>query len=93
MNKNMKIKALIALVCAVLIVNCLLPHAWAQDMSPRASLLIRSTTVSIMPQGNGVLLLHTRLDATRIVDKLGIKSLEIQERVGEIGRASCRERV
>lgn len=46
--------------------------------SPQASKYIRSTSVNIFPEGDGVILLENKLGATRIVDKLGIITLEIQ---------------
>jgi len=56
--------------------------AYAKDesiVSPYASTYIRSTNVSLTPQGsNGKLLSENKLGATRIVDKLGIITLEIQ---------------
>jgi len=36
----------------------------------RASIYISSTSVEIIPQGNGILLLENKLAATRKVDKL-----------------------
>ena len=45
---------------------------------PRASEYIRSTTIEIIPQGNGILFVKNQLGATRTVDKLGIKTLKIQ---------------
>ncbi|NLN49446.1 MAG: hypothetical protein GX154_10260 [Clostridiales bacterium] len=53
------------------------PHACA-DYFPQASEYIRSTTVEIIPQGNGILFVKNQLGATRRVDKLGIKILKIQ---------------
>lgn len=48
------------------------------SQSPKASLYIRSTSVTVQALGNGKLLLENKLGATRIVDQLGIKSLEVQ---------------
>lgn len=55
--------------------------AYAHEISvetPRASKYIRSTSVNIIPKRDGKLLLENKLGATRIVDKLGIISLQIQ---------------
>ncbi len=46
----------------------------------RASIYISSTSVEIIPQGNGILLLENKLAATRKVDKLGMVSLQVQTR-------------
>ncbi|MDO0823912.1 hypothetical protein [Desulfosporosinus nitroreducens] len=46
--------------------------------TPQASLYIRSTSATIQPQGNGKLYLENILGATRIVDQLGVKTIEIQ---------------
>ena len=48
------------------------------DVFPQASQYIRCTSANITPQGNGRLLVENKLGATTIVDKLGIKTLEIQ---------------
>lgn len=54
-------------------------YAEDTDHSIQASEYIRSTSVVIIPQGNnGLLLLENKLGATRIVDKLGIKVIEVQ---------------
>ena len=54
-------------------------HAGTEnDVFPQASDYIRCTSVNITPQGNGRLLVENKLGATTIVDKLGIKTLEIQ---------------
>ena len=44
----------------------------------RASLYIRSTSVTAQAIGNGTLLLENKLGATRIVDQLGVKTIEVQ---------------
>lgn len=49
--------------------------------SPQASEYIRSTSAVITPGDDGELLLENKLGATRIVDKLGIISLELQTKV------------
>ncbi len=46
--------------------------------SPDASYYIRSTSVTVQALGNGKLLLENALGATRIVDQLGVKTIEIQ---------------
>lgn len=57
-------------------------YADENDIDPsRASEYIRSTSVNVIPQGDGVLLLENKLGATRIVDKLGIISLEVQTKI------------
>lgn len=65
--------------------------AYAKDNSvvyPDASLYIRSTSVNLIPQGdNGKLLSENKLGATRIVDKLGIITLEIQTKVNGYWRS------
>ncbi len=46
--------------------------------SPKASLYIRSTSVTARAMGNGTLLLENKLGATRIVNQLGVKTIEVQ---------------
>lgn len=66
-----------------MLVSPLAVYAGAEDaQSTRASEYIRSTSVSITPQGNGKLLVKNKLGATTIVDKLGIITLEIQKKIG-----------
>jgi hypothetical protein len=49
---------------------------------PQASEYIRSTNVTLKVEGSdGKLLLENKIGATRTVDKLGIKTLEIQTKV------------
>ncbi len=47
-------------------------------LSPQASKYIRSTSVNMFPEGDNALLMENKLGATRIVDKLGIITLEVQ---------------
>ncbi len=47
-------------------------------MGPQASEFIRSTSVKIIPKGDGKILLENKLGATRVADKLGIISLKVQ---------------
>lgn len=47
-------------------------------LSPKSSEYIRSTSVNVFSEGDGMLLLENKFDPTRIVDKLGIITLEIQ---------------
>ncbi|CDX02751.1 hypothetical protein DesLBE_4829 [Desulfitobacterium sp. LBE] len=46
--------------------------------TPQASLYIRSTSAIVQAQGNGKLYLENILGATRIVDQLGVKTIEVQ---------------
>lgn len=57
------------------------------EQSPQASEYIRSTSAVIIPGDAGKLLLQNKLGATRIVDKLGIISLEIQTKVNGYWRS------
>lgn len=76
-KKKMVIMLLAGMLC--MLISPLAVYASEDDaQSPRASEYIRSTSVEIIPQGNGTLLVKNKLGATTIVDKLGIKSLEIQ---------------
>lgn len=80
-KKKMAIMLLAGIFC--LLFSPLTVSASADEInSPQASEYIRSTSVSITPKGNGKLLVENELGATRIVDKLGIISLEIQKKVG-----------
>ncbi len=80
-KKKMVIMLLAGMLC--MLVSPLAVYASEDDaQSPRASEYIRSTSVEIIPQGNGTLLVKNKLGATTIVDKLGIISLEIQKKVG-----------
>lgn len=45
---------------------------------PQASLYIRSTSATVEPEGNGKIYLYNALGATRIVDQLGVKTIEVQ---------------
>jgi len=60
-------------------------NAYASESSivyPQASEYIRSTSVTLKSEGSdGKLLSENKLGATKIVDKLGIKTLEIQTKV------------
>ena len=80
-KKKMVIMLLAGMLC--MLISPLAVYASTDDtQSPQASEYIRSTSVNITPQGNGRLLVENKLGATRIVDKLGIISLEIQKKVG-----------
>ena len=77
-----KSKVLAILLVSVLNFQFFSFAAYAKEENivfPYASAYIRSTSVSLTPQGNnGELLSENKLGATRIVDKLGIITLEIQ---------------
>lgn len=81
LKKKMIVMVLAGMLC--MLFSPLAVYASEDDaQSPRASEYIRSTSVEIVPQGNGTLLLKNKLGATTIVDKLGIITLEIQKKVG-----------
>ncbi|WMJ85571.1 hypothetical protein [Anaerocolumna sp. MB42-C2] len=80
MNKNCK-KTIIMLLSVILCFTCFPMDIYAATddiLSPQASKYIRSTSVNIFPESDGKLLLENKIGATRIVDKLGIITLEIQ---------------
>ena len=81
LKKKMIVMVLAGILC--ILASPLAVYASEDDAQPsRASEYIRSTSVEIVPQGNGTLLLKNKLGATTIVDKLGIITLEIQKKVG-----------
>ncbi len=75
-------KKLIAVFLTVILCTMASPFTsyadGGNDLAPQASLYIRSTSATIQPQGNGKLYLENILGATRIVDQLGVKTIEIQ---------------
>ncbi len=79
----------IMLVISMLVIFAFPFAAYAdEDNSIQASKYIRSTSAVITPQGNnGILILENKLGATRIVDKLGIKTLEVQTMVNGYWRS------
>lgn len=81
MNLKKSKKHVIALFAITLIMAFPSITAYASSdeiASPQASEYIRSTSVNIFPEGDGKLLLENKVGATRIVDKIGIITLEIQ---------------
>ena len=77
LKKKMILIVLAGMLC--MLVSPPAVYAGADDAkSPQASEYIRSTSVEIVPQGSGKLLVKNKLGATTIVDKLGIKTLKIQ---------------
>lgn len=78
---KMVLGLLVGMLC--MLFSPLAVYASTDDaQSPPASEYIRSTSVNITPQGSGRLLVENKLGATRVVDKLGIISLEIQKKIG-----------
>lgn len=87
MNKKRFITMLIVCMFCMLF-SPFAAYAEAVDVqSPQASEYIRSTSAVIIPGEDGELLLQNKLGATRIVDKLGIISLEIQTKVNGYWRS------
>lgn len=80
-KKNKSILFLTVIMC----ITVFSLTAYASESSivyPQASEYIRSTSVTLEAEGSdGKLLSENKLGATRIVDKLGIKTLEIQTKV------------
>jgi hypothetical protein len=77
LKKKMILIVLVGMLC--MLVSPVAVYGSADDSkSPQASEYIRSTSVEIIPQGSGKLFVKNKLGATTIVDKLGIKTLEIQ---------------
>lgn len=71
--------ALLFTVMLCMLASPLASYASAGNVqAPKASLYIRSTSVSTKAMGNGTILLKNKLDATRIVDQLGVKTIEVQ---------------
>ena len=74
-----KLIALLFTVMLCMLASPLASYASAGNVqSPQASLYIRSTSVTAQAIGNGTLLLENKLGATRIVDQLGVKTIEVQ---------------
>ncbi len=87
MNKK-KIIAILFVCMFCMLFSPIASYAEAEDVqSPQASEYIRSTSAVIVSNGGGELLLKNKLGATRIVDKLGIKTLEIQKKVNGYWRS------
>lgn len=78
MNKKIPVILLAAVMC----IAAVQLNAYADIIYPQASKYIRSTSVTLKSEGSdGELLSENKLGATRTVDKLGIKTLEIQTKV------------
>jgi len=81
--KNKKFKTI--LLTAVMCIEAFSFTAYASEngiVYPQASEYIRSTSVTLKSEGSdGKLLSENKLGATRTVDKLGIKTLEIQTKI------------
>ncbi|EHQ90132.1 hypothetical protein [Desulfosporosinus youngiae] len=74
-----KIIAQLFTVMLCMLTSPLASYASADNVeSQKASLYIRSTSVTAQAIGNGTLLLENMLGATRIVDQLGVKTIEVQ---------------
>lgn len=84
---SMKKTAVSILIC-VLLISAVSFTAYANEREPMASEYIRSTSVELISIGNGQLIAENMLGATRIVDKLGIKTLEIQKKVNGYWQAA-----
>ena len=76
--KKKKIITLLYACILSMVFSQLAAYARTDEIQPRASEYIRSTSVTMTPMGDGVLLLQNKLGATGVVDKLGIISLEVQ---------------
>lgn len=75
-----KMIALLFTVMLCMLVSPLASYASTGNVQApdRASLYIRSTSVTAQAIGNGTLLLENMLGATRDVDQLGVKTIEVQ---------------
>ncbi|MGB8450844.1 MAG: hypothetical protein WCD89_00790 [Anaerocolumna sp.] len=75
-------KIIVLLLSFVMLLFTLFPpgaYAAADKvLSPQSSIYIRSTSVNMFPEKDGTVLLENKLGAARIVDKLGIITLEVQ---------------
>lgn len=81
--KNKKISILFLAMITCIAAFSFTAHAYEDGIVyPQASEYIRSTSVSLEAEGSdGKLLSENKVGATRIVDKLGIKTLEVQTKV------------
>lgn len=81
--KKKKISILLLIMAVCLTIFSLTAYAVESGIvQPQASEYIRSTSVVLKSEGsNGKLLSENKIGATGIVDRLGIKTLEIQTKV------------
>ncbi len=80
-----KRKAIFVVLITSLCLSGFMSNIFADDdkiVSPQASEYIKYTNVSMTSNQGGECVLALKLNATRIVDVLGVRSVEIQRKVG-----------